>query len=78
MIYFSGGPYAEQKKQYIFEDCLTQGSYIFEIRDSYGDGLINTGGYRFYINDVAIKAGGTYYVGADSNFQFFEKVDFTI
>jgi len=54
----SSPSYSEANKVYVTEGCLATGTYVFEIEDSYGDGLIDPGMYKVSV-DGSEKVSGS-------------------
>ena len=55
----------------MFEACLNEGSYEFEILDAYGDGILGDSGYTMRMNDEIVKEGG-----GSGGFQISEEHNF--
>ena len=72
-VIYSGGPHANSHTDHIFEACLNEGSYEFEILDECGYGIIGDSGCTMRINDEIVKEGG-----GSGGFQVSEEHNFII
>ena len=72
MVY-SGGPYTNSHTDYVFEACLNEGSYEFEMLNEHVDGIFGDSGHTTRINDEIVKE-----VGGSSGFKSSEKNNFII
>merc|ERR1719416_77730 len=73
MVIYEGGPYLIENNAFVFEICIREGSYVFQIHDSVGDGISSDGGYSIQIDGKLVKEGG-----GDNGFQDKEAFSFII
>ena len=68
VVLLSGGPYTGSFTNEEGSICLDDGCYVFEILDSYGDGIFDPGGYQLTIDGALIAEGGDFGTGETVEF----------